>query len=797
MKTIHALGAVFSVFALAACGADATRYVSLTGDDTRDGLSLENAKATLAAAIADLGEDGGTVYIADGDYAFTSDTDTAVTITNPVHVVGLSRDATKVTITCTGTPTRNFVLDNANCSLEFVTVSGGTLEDDHGTSISLRNGVVSDCIIRGANCQSWKCHGAMYADGNSRVVRCIFRENKGWFNGSALQAAGNAFIENCLFTANEQWGGKGNGGGTVYLGGSSRLVNCTIAGNVGNESTGICNSEYGSAVVQNCAIFGNTADSDATGHGHIWWGNSGRFANCAAEGQINDNCYVLAPGFRDSTNGDYSLSSASELIDRGMTYSDTSATSATDFAGNARESGGGVDIGCYEYTLPSNGYDAGIAASAAEGVTGCPVTFTATVFHPGTDTPRYYNWDFGEVRTIETSEPTIAHSFTTAGVKDVTVTVTFASGAYVTATLRSAVDIRPGTVYVASSGSNTFPYDTPATATPDLQTAIDAAGRGATVLVADGTYAPVDDAGFLVDKEVVIRSISGNPAACILTESKAEGERRVLRLNHAQALVAGLTLAGGESSGHMGNGGTLAIGILGGTVSNCVLRAGRAVSWGGDGALVHMQAGRITHSILEDGLCLDNYSSKSARPRSANVAIQNGQVDNCLIRGFNKDGGIWGNQNIVTVYKGGRLLNCTIVDGLCGNASDEALTACAAVRAEEGARVENCAIAGVRYANGDNTFSVRAWTGSAASFDHCATDTAEPINASCITITTSAFRDFAHQDYRPRPGSVLLNKGRTNELADGTDLGGDRRKFGAQDIGCYEFARAGFALTLR
>ena len=67
MKTIHALGAVFSVFALTACGADATRYVSFTGDDTRDGLSLEKAKATLAAAIADLGEDGGTVYIADGD----------------------------------------------------------------------------------------------------------------------------------------------------------------------------------------------------------------------------------------------------------------------------------------------------------------------------------------------------------------------------------------------------------------------------------------------------------------------------------------------------------------------------------------------------------------------------------------------------------------------------------------------------------------------------------------------------------------------------------------------------------
>ncbi len=789
MKTIHALGAVFSVFALAACGADATRYVSPTGDDTRDGLSLGKAKATLAAAIADLGEDGGTVYIDDGDYAFTSDTDTAVTITNPVHVVGLSRDATKVTITCTGTPTRNFVLDNANCSLEHVTISGGS--SGYGMSIALRQGVVADCIICDASWNSWENRGALYAFGGC-VTRCIFRNNTGYFGGSALGAEGSAIIENCLFTENNVPNGAEWGGGTVNLGGSAKLVNCTIVANRGTVSSGV--NAGGNSAVVNCAIYGNTTTSDTSGHGHIWWNSSAKFSYCAAEDPINDTCIAPDPGFRDAAHGDYSLSPASGLIDCGSVYADTGAACATDFAGNVRESGGGVDIGCYEYTLPLNGYDAGITASAAEGMTGVPVTFTATVFHPGTDMPRYYFWDFGEGGTVETQTPTIAHSFAAAGVKDVSVTVNFVSSANVTATLRSAVDIRPDTVYVATSGTDAYPYDTPATAARDLQTAIAAAGRGATVLVADGTYAPVDDAGFLVEKEVTIRSISGNPAACILTESKAEGERRVLRLNHAQALVAGLTLAGGESSGHMGNGGTLAIGILGGTVSNCVLRAGRAVSWGGDGALVHMQAGRLTHSVLEDGLCLDNDSAKSARPRSANVAIQNGQVDNCLIRGFNKD---WGNQNIVTVYKGGRLLNCTIVDGLCGNAGGDEATACAAVRAEEGARVENCAIAGVRYANGDNTFSVRAWTGSAASFDHCATDTAEPINASCITITTSAFRDFAHQDYRPRPGSVLLNKGRTNELADGTDLGGDRRKFGAQDIGCYEFARAGFALTLR
>ena len=122
-----------------------------------------------------------------------------------------------------------------------------------------------------------------------------------------------------------------------------------------------------------------------------------------------------------------------------------------------------------------------------------------------------------------------------------------------------------------------------------------------------------------------------------------------------------------------------------------------------------------------------------------------------------------------------------------------------AVRAETGARVENCAIAGVRHDNGDDTFSVRAWNGDASCFVNCATDTAEPINESCIKVTTAAFKDFANADYRAAgASSPLVNAGVNNELAEGTDFTCRFRKIGPRmDIGCYEHQANAMVITVR
>lgn len=61
-------------------------------------------------------------------------------------------------------------------------------------------------------------------------------------------------------------------------------------------------------------------------------------------------------------------------------------------------------------------------------------------------------------------------------------------------------------------------------------------------------------------------------------------------------------------------------------------------------------------------------------------------------------------------------------------------------------------------------------------------------------MTTDAFRDYAKGDYRP--GAALINKGKLNELAEGTDLIGAKRKVSAMDIGCYEVTM-GFTIIVR
>ncbi len=766
------------------------RYVAKTGSDDNNGMLLSTAKATLTAAIAALGEEGGTVYIDDGDYAFTSDTDTAVTITTPVKVIGLSRDATKVTITRTGKPTRVFSLNNSGCGLQFVTVSGGMSKE--GANARMTDGLIADCRFTNANYTNWDGHGALYVEGG-RVTRCVFTDNVGERYSSALNLV-KGIVENCLFYNNDCRANQEHDGGTVLLSSNNgaRLVNCTIVGNHGACYSGV--TATGNAKMVNCAIFANTTEVDVTGRGHIWnRNNSTAYASsCAADGEINDACFVVQPGFRDAALHDYSLTPASGLIDQGLAYDGTGATSTNDFAGGIRQVGN-VDIGCYEYA--KSGFDIGFTASAHEGLLSGPVavTFTATVF--GATESASYDWDFDNDGTVDqtTTVPTVTHNYETAGVKSIRLTATSGS-ATASVVLRDAIKVSPAVVYAnsANAANAHFPYDTPETATPDLAAAIEIAGNGSTILVADGTYTAEGTYGFSIDKALRVMSVSGNPAGCILS-SQGNKTHRAVTVNNAVALVAGFTIQDGYISDHAA-GASLLFRDLGGTVSNCIVRLGESRGWDGDGALAAVAArGRLTHSILEQGLCHGDHQNDQ---KTACVTIW-GLVDNCLIRDFNRGND---NQNIVMVHSGGKLLNCTIVNGLCNTTSrGDNTTDCVAVRADTGARVENCAIAGVRHDNGGDTFSVRAWNGDASCFVNCATDTAEPINESCIKVTTAAFKDFANTDYRAAgASSPLVNAGVNNELAEETDFTCRFRKIGGRmDIGCYEHQANAMVITVR
>jgi hypothetical protein len=120
--------------------------------------------------------------------------------------------------------------------------------------------------------------------------------------------------------------------------------------------------------------------------------------------------------------------------------------------------------------------------------------------------------------------------------------------------------------YVDSTGNDGNSGQSPAEAKQNIQAAVDVAAAGDSVIVADGQY---DFAATLtIDKGITVRSTNG-AAATVLDGG---GERRVVRVLHAAAVLDGFTVQNGRAI----NGG--GIFCEEGTIRNCVIRDNLAVS---------------------------------------------------------------------------------------------------------------------------------------------------------------------------------------------------------------------------
>ena len=208
------------------------RYVATTGNDEDDGLTVETAKETIASAFAalkalpDVGAPR-TVYVCDGDYAFDSGEEIAVTVDFPVRVTSLSGDASKVRVTRAGTSKRIFQLDCADAVVSHLTLHGGNALEGGAAFIASNGGTLSDCVVSNCANGTWNSSAAVSVSAG-RVARCLFTKNDYRHDGSALYAKGGV-VESCLFTGNTC-----GGAGAVCLGGSAALVNCTIVANTGS-----------------------------------------------------------------------------------------------------------------------------------------------------------------------------------------------------------------------------------------------------------------------------------------------------------------------------------------------------------------------------------------------------------------------------------------------------------------------------------------------------------------------------------------------------------------------------------
>lgn len=789
------------------------RYVTTEGNDANDGFTIATAKATLQAAIDSLdavsAENDCTVYVAPGTYVQPYNSTYCVYVTNRVAVVGMTGDPADVVIDRGSTSSAIFCVNNASAVLRGLTVVRGYLDGGKGPGVYLASGVVEDCVVSNCTGKAWNQSGiGVYAEGG-RVSRCRISRNTNnndYCSGVGLYASGNALVEDCLVDCNTC-----KQGGAVYLAGSATFLNGTVVKNTGSYYAGVrIGSNTARAV--NCAIFGNTVDHITEGSVYNA-GYGARFDHCAADLPIEGGvgCIFVQPVFRDAEHGDYRPAAGSPLLDAGAARSGYGAVSTTDFDGLARVNGT-VDIGCFESAKEAA--ECGFTWSASQYTLPAQVMLHADSF--GIDSP-VYDWTFHNENTgvdvAATGKDTVWDlAETDAGTYTLSLSV---GGVSYTSPERLVVS-QP--VLYASSGNAAaaFPYDTEAAAAPNIATAVAAAGEGATIYVKPGEY--LISSQIKVSKGIRILGTGAKYTDVVVTNTASSGDKRVFALQHSDAFVANLTMAGGRANGGH-EGGNLFIYGKGGTVSNCLLTAGRVnAQWqqGGGAAVLH--AGTLTHCEITRCNAIPTADNTAPRVLSASgiSASRPVRISNCLIHDCDAtegDNATRGKGSLLNVGQHTTIENCTVADCTAVAGATSVYLGVVQSKYNESAKLINCAIF-VRDANGD----VAPITGQTAHNTfwplcvfNCASESVIGENitknngkgwyygADCIVTTPDAcFQDVAQGDFRLKDGSPLVDAGIDNEGMASIDFSGKKRKVGKfVDIGCYELPKRTFAIIVR
>ena len=357
----------------------------------------------------------------------------------------------------------------------------------------------------------------------------------------------------------------------------------------------------------------------------------------------------------------------------------------------------------------------------------------------------------------------------------------------------------PAVRYVATSGDDANHGGTPALPKATIAAAVAslediAQTMPCTVHVAPGLYPFQSELS--IEGAIRIIGEGDTVSSVVVSNAQASGNsyqhQRLFVINHAEALVANLTMQKGEGYGDQ-DGGNFYIGSAGGMVSNCFVEAGYARD-NAQAAGARLDAGVVTHTVFRGNR--SNSGSVNWEGNRAGVLQLNGsaRAEDCLFDQNNQ------NKAVTLINLGGSsvMRNCTIVDsGL--SVTNDYCKEWSALRIASGATVQNVVIAGVT-----NTVDGSAVlpTGTVAKFANGAVDgdiSELAFPEGTITGTASSFfKDYANGDYTPKTDGPLVNKGANYEGMASVDLAGNPRKVGSKiDIGCYELRSTPLAIIIR
>jgi PKD repeat protein len=470
-----------------------------------------------------------------------------------------------------------------------------------GASMHHASAVISNCVFRGNSASG--CGGGGVTIDNGLLTHCVITNNTTSAAGGGLQLK-NGTVRNSIIAFNKSTStgssygngyGKAGGGGVNINGGT--VENCTFYGNTSSSQTRCDELLIGNGTVRNCIFVG----TDVTPANDVYK-RGGTATYClfrtevAGDGNITGDAKLKNP-----QAGRFELLYGSPCLDAGMAI----AAVATDFAGAARPADGNNDgtaawdIGAYEMDFAGQ-MIASFEADVTSGHGETTVTFTASV--DGGTAPYTYRWTIGGT-TYETSENTFTHTFS-FGSHDVTLDIEDATGATLSEPVvrTGLVQIKSPVVYVSTTGSGVWPYDTWEKATADWTLAVGAVhatdAEPGRILVADGTYTRHDTDNFTVNLTLPIE-FAGTNAACGAVFNGESTYHKIVCVNNAMAKVANLKFINVKGNYGDDQGG---LWLYVGTVSNCVFSGGSANGAG----MVRQEGGLLCDSVIKDNSAGDH-----------------------------------------------------------------------------------------------------------------------------------------------------------------------------------------------
>ncbi len=365
------------------------------------GTAYTNIQDALNAARSN-----DTIYLAGHTFALTSQLSwtgiaSHVTVrggyaaTNP-SISGGERDSAQwpTVIRQTGSDRVMAISKVTNGVLDQVVVTGGNpptaSSQWNGVGLSVeqcRNFLISSCVItsnRMLLSNATKRGGGIYSLSNDWLVvsNCLIRGNQLSGNtggdsigGGVCNSQGKLLCVNTEISSNSA--ARSSTGAAVFNYGTNVLVNCLVYGNTQtlpqSGNVGIIQNfalAGGRLTIENCTVVSNSASvgvgtgspSVTTATNSIFWSNTDDLNGAASLGfcaiQTTDTfwtnnvngCFTNNPLFAGAATNNFRLTSSSPCKDTGTNLA--WVTTSVDLEGKKRKSGLNVDIGAYELQGP-------------------------------------------------------------------------------------------------------------------------------------------------------------------------------------------------------------------------------------------------------------------------------------------------------------------------------------------------------------------------------------------------------------------------------------------------------------